>query len=143
MIKPLTLSAILLLTAISGYAAESSLSAIGAVHAPGVYGEAKCLTGVAIAGDVTQKETTVEMDGVRFKGIAYPDRPSLRVLVKVTSMVTICKDGQEKTKEVDGYLQDKDGKPGLIADFTATDNTLTLQAGSTGRMVFLRSVTVN
>lgn len=117
---------------------------IGAVYAPGVYGVAKCLHGVTILSDVAQASILVELDGVRFTGIAYPDRSSQRVLVKVTSMTTTSKDGQVKTKEVDGYLQDdKDGKPGLVADFSVTDNALTLKAGSTGRMVFLRSITVN
>ena len=126
MTKQLSLS-FLLVAALSASGAESTIATIGAVHAPGLYGEAKCLNGVTFAADTAQGNALVEMDGVRFIGDAYPDRSSLRVLVKVTSMTMISKDGQEMTKDVDGYLQDKDGKPGLVADFTVTDNTLTLK----------------
>ena len=143
MIKRLSISTCILSAALSLSAAEDALATLGAVHPPGVYGEAKCLTGVSLTGDTELENILVDLDGVRFMGVAYPDRPSQRVLVKITSMNTRIKDGLVNTKKVDGYLQDKDGNPGLIADFSVTNNTLTLKAGSTGKMVFLRSVTVN
>ena len=141
MTKQLSLS-FLFVAALSASGAESTIATIGAVHAPGLYGEAKCLNGVTFAADTAQGNALVEMDGVRFIGVAYPDRSCQRILIKVTSMTTI-KDGQVMSVDVDGYLQDKDGKPGLRAEFTVTDNTLTLTPGTTGRMVFLRSVPVN
>lgn len=114
-----------------------------AVHAPGMYGEAKCLSGVEFSDGEDHHDLMVELDGVQFNGVAYPDRQSLRVLVKVTSLFYKNKDGQARQKEVDGYLQDQDNKPGMVADFTMINNTLTLKAGSSGRLVLLRSVNIN
>ncbi|MEN9849384.1 MAG: hypothetical protein RL368_2124 [Pseudomonadota bacterium] len=114
---------------------------IGPVWGPGIIGDAKLLVGVVFSADVAQLETAVVMGNVRFGGIAYPDRASLRVLVKVTSMSTISKDGVATFQEVDGYLEDKDGKPGLLSAFSLKDNSLTLESGANGRVVLLRSVT--
>ena len=91
----------------------------------------------------TPQPILLKMDGIGFVGKAYPDRGASRILVKVERMVTVSNDGQFKEKVVDGYLQDTDGKPGLKADFSLAENAHILKPGTTGKMVFLLSVSAN
>jgi len=138
------LTALSLVLCLQAEDAARVVSAIGAVHPPGVYGDGKCINGVILAGDAKQAEVLVNVDGLTFKGMAYPDRGASRILIKLTSMTSVSKDGQVKTNEVDGYLQDpKDGNPGIRADFVLADNAFELKSGSIGKLVLLRSVTIN
>jgi hypothetical protein len=109
---------------------------------PGVVGDALCMSGLimAVGGDNEgNNQVLVEMNAVRFIGTAYPDYDAHRILVKVGVMVTAKPDGEIKEITTDGYLQGADGKPGFPAEYSLADNTLTLKAGTKGKMVFLRS----
>lgn len=134
--------ALLALVAVIPLAAmETSAAAVGAVHAPGLAGEATCLTGVELGADQASAPVTVLCNGSRFSGTAYPDRAAIRVLVKLTKVVESRSDGTTVERDVDAYLQDpSDGLPGLRVEFSTQQNALMLKSDAHGRLILLRSL---